>query len=64
MTATRREGPTAHGGAYEVAVFMSMPDWIEVDEKDANTVVITEYEADGSFLYETVGELAQTSTSS
>ena len=56
MTSERRDGPTPAGGAYSEAVYMD--DHGELCEKEVATQVwITEYDADGKWLGETVGNL-------
>jgi len=57
VTSIRREGPTLNGGAYELAVYVRLATFEEVDEADADGLVITEYGTDGGFLFEMVGTL-------
>ncbi len=40
-----------------VAVYMRLADFVEVDKADADGMVITEYDADGNQLHETVARL-------
>lgn len=56
MTSKRIDGPTLHGGMYEVATFVKLATLDEVDEAQADGIVIAEYDGDGRWLYETVAE--------
>jgi hypothetical protein len=55
MTSERTDGPTPAGGAYSVAVYLD-DDGREVEPSAATRVLVTEYDADGGWLAETIGE--------
>lgn len=62
MASLRTEGPTPNGGAYAIAVFVKFEDdpagsYREVERDEANGMFITEYDAEGKWLFETVGRL-------
>jgi hypothetical protein len=52
---TRVEGPTPNGGAYSVGTYLDLATFQEVDESVATGIAIVEYDADGTFLFETIG---------
>jgi hypothetical protein len=60
----RTEGPTPNGGAYAIGVYVKFDDdatgsYREVERAEANGMFITEYDAEGKCLFETVGRLGQ-----
>jgi hypothetical protein len=55
MTAERHDGPTPHGGANSIGVYVNLDTMEEVERSVATGIVVTEYTADGEFLFETIG---------
>lgn len=55
MTRERTDAPTPGGGDYSIAVFVDGATMNEVDKAVADTIIISEYLTDGTFVRETVG---------
>lgn len=58
MTTERISGPTPNGGEYALVTFTD-DTLAEVDKDKATQMVMTEYDADGSVLRETVATYGQ-----
>jgi hypothetical protein len=53
MTTVRHEGPTVHGGAYEIGVYMNNA-WRPASPEEATLVIVTEYDENDEMILETV----------
>ncbi len=56
MTTERTEGPTPAGGDYAIATYVDLATLEEVDRDAADGMIVTEYDAGGAVLLETVAK--------
>lgn len=54
------EGPRPAGGAYAIGVSVRLATMEAAGDADAARLLVSEYEADGALLLETVGRLSAT----
>ena len=58
MTSRRIDGPTPNGGDYSIGVYVDLESLSEVDEAEADGLIITEYTSEGTVIHETVGTVS------
>ena len=58
MTSERIDGPTPNGGDYSIGVYVDLESLSEVNEAEADGLIITEYTLEGTVIHETVGTVS------